>query len=706
MSSQVEVNAPGTEQATAKGVAATITVGPKDGFDGETKEQRQLNCLCINTIRTLSMDAVQKANSGHPGTPMALAPLAFTLWTRYLRHNPKNPHWPGRDRFILSNGHACMLLYSMLYLTGYDLSLDDIKQFRQWGSKTPGHPEYGLVPGAEATTGPLGQGVSNSVGMAIAQRWLAAQFNKDGHDVFDYRIYAFCGDGDLMEGVSNEAASVAGHLGLSNLTWFYDNNHITIEGSTSLAFSDDVALRFEGWHWNVLHVSDVNDLNMVDVTIQAAQRETSRPTLVIVDTHIGYGSPHRQDTKEAHGEALGEEEVRLTKIVYGWPPDAHFLVPDEVKAYIGKAVERGAEWESDWTSRYDAWAKEFPDLAKTVQQMLNQELPDDWDKDIPVFAADAKGLATRDSGAKVLNAVAKNVPWLLGGAADLDPSTKTKLVGETSFEKGNYAGRNFHFGIREHAMGSILNGIALSKLRPFGSTFFVFSDYMRPVLRLAAIMDQPVIWIYTHDSFCLGEDGPTHQPIEHLMAVRAIPRLLLIRPADANEVAEAWRYIMPLKTKPVALVLTRQAVPTFDRTKYASAAGLGKGAYIMADSGGTPDIILIGTGSEVQLCVGAYEKLTAGGVKARVVSMPCWELFQAQPDEYKRQVLPPEVRARVAVEAGTDLGWKEFVGNDGYVVARTDFGASAPYKDLLKHFGFTVDDVVAKAQDVMKKIKR
>jgi transketolase len=704
VSSQVEITAQEKERATAKGMAATIAVGAKDGFANETLEQRQLNRLCINTIRTLSMDAVQKANSGHPGTPMALAPLAFTLWTRSLRHNPKNPHWPGRDRFILSNGHACMLLYSMLYLTGYDLSLDDIKQFRQWGSKTPGHPEYGLVPGAEATTGPLGQGVSNSVGMAIAQRWLASQFNKDGHNPFDYRVYAFCGDGDLMEGVSNEAASIAGHLGLSNLIWFYDNNHITIEGSTSLAFSDDVALRFQGWHWNVLHISDVNDLDMVDVTIQAAQREPARPSLIVVDTHIGYGAPHRQDTKEAHGEALGVEEVRLTKIAYGWPPDAQFLVPDEVKTYMGKAVERGGQWEKDWDVRYDAWAKAFPDLAKTCQQMLKQELPVGWDKDIPSFPADAKGLATRDSGGKVLNAIAKNVPWLLGGAADLDPSTKTQLSGTTSFEKNSYGGRNFHFGIREHAMGSILNGMALSRLRPCGATFFVFSDYMRPVLRLAAMMDQPVIWIYTHDSFCLGEDGPTHQPIEHLMSLRAIPRLLLIRPADANEVVEAWRYIMPLRTVPVALVLTRQAVPTFDRTKYASAVGLAKGAYVMADSGGTPDIILMGTGSEVQLCVGAYEKLTADGVKARVVSMPCWRLFEEQPEEYKRQVFPPEVRARVAVEAGTDLGWKEYIGKDGYVIARTDFGASAPYNELLTHFGFTVDNLVAKARDVMKKI--
>ncbi len=637
---------------------------------------------------------------------MALAPLAFTLWDRYLRHNPRNPQWPGRDRFILSNGHACMLLYSMLYLTGYDLSLDDIKQFRQWGSKTPGHPEYGIVPGAEATTGPLGQGVANSVGMAIAQRWLASQYNKDGHDLFDYRIYAFCGDGDLMEGVSNEAASVAGHLGLSNLIWFYDNNHITIEGNTSLTFTDDVGTRFLGWHWNVQHVSDVNDIDAVDRAIQVAQQETQRPSLIIVDSHIGYGAPHRQDTKEAHGEPLGEDEVRLAKIDYGWPPDAHFLVPDEVKAYMGKAVERGAKWEKEWQARYDAWARQFPDLAKSCDLMLKRQLPDGWDKDIPAFPADAKGVATRESNGKVLNAVAKHVPWLLGGAADLYPSTKTLIDGAANFERDSYSGRNFHFGIREHTMGSIVNGMCLSKLRAYGATFFIFSDYMRPVLRLAAMMEQPAIFIYTHDSFCLGEDGPTHQPIEHLMSLRAIPRLLLFRPADANEVAETWRYIMPLKTEPVAMALTRQAVPTFDRSKYASASGVAKGAYVMADSGGTPDVILIGTGSEVQLCVAAYEKLTAEGVKARVVSMPCWRLFEEQPAEYKRQVFPPGVRARVAVEAGTDLGWSQYVGPYGGVVARTDFGASAPYKDLLKHFGFTLDDVLGKAKEVMQNVKK
>ncbi len=481
-----------------------------------TQEQQKLEQLCINTIRTLAMDAVQKANSGHPGTPMALAPLAFTLFDRYLRFNPRNPHWPGRDRFVLSNGHASMLLYATLYLTGYDLSLDDLKQFRQWKSKTPGHPEYGLTAGIETTTGPLGQGCGNSVGMAIAQRWLASRFGKD---LFDYRIYTVCGDGCLMEGVSNEAASLAGHLGLNNLIWFYDNNHITIEGSTSLAFSDDVATRFMGWNWNVLHVSDVNELETLDVAIQAAQREIARPTLVIVNSHIGWGSPHRQDTKEAHGEALGEDEVRLTKEVYGWPPDAHFLVPDEAREYMGKAVDRGAALEKDWNARYSAWAKEHPDLDKMWQHMQNGTLPEGWDKDIPTFPADAKGIATRKSDSQVLNAVAKNVPWLLGGSADLYPSTFTLISGEADFERGSYGGRNFHFGIREHAMGAVLNGMALSKLRPYGATFLIFSDYMRPPIRLSALMDIPVIFIYTHDSIGLGEDGPTHQPIEQLMSL-------------------------------------------------------------------------------------------------------------------------------------------------------------------------------------------
>ncbi len=652
------------------------------------------------------MDAVQKANSGHPGTPMGFAPAAFVLWDRFLRHNPRHPKWPGRDRFILSNGHACMLLYAMLHLTGYDMSIDDLKQFRQFESKTPGHPEYHHVPGLEVTTGPLGQGVSNSVGMAIAQRWLAAKFNQGDYKPFDYRIYAFCGDGDLEEGVSNEAASIAGHLGLSNLIWFYDSNHITIEGSTSLAFTDDVATRFNGWHWNVLHLSDVNDLDMLDVAIRAAQREPARPTIVIINSHIGWGSPHRQDTKEAHGEALGEDEVRLTKMAYGWPPDAHFLVPDEVREHMTNgAVERGAKWEQEWDANLKKWGDANPDLAKTWQLMSNHELPDGWDKDIPSFPADAKGIATRDSSAKVQNAIAAKVPWLLGGSADLYPSTKTLIKDGGDFEKGNYGGRNFHFGIREHAMGSIISGMALSDLRPYGATFFIFSDYMRPTIRLAAMMQLPVIYIYTHDSIGLGEDGPTHQSIEQLASFRAIPHMMTIRPADANEVAEAWRVLMPMKNQPVALVLTRQTVPTFDRSKYAPAKGLAQGAYVLADSGGTPDVILIGTGSEVQLCVGAYEQLTGEGVKARVVSMPSWELFARQSDDYKAKVFPREVRARVAVEAASSFGWSKYIGPDGDTVTRDDFGASAPYKDILKHYGFTVDNVVAKARAVIKKTK-
>ena len=695
--SQAEVSVQG---ATVESKKANTGLQPEK--QDQSAEEKKLEQLCINTIRTLSMDAVQKANSGHPGTPMALAPLAFVLWDRYLRFNPRNPHWAGRDRFILSNGHASMLLYSMLHLTGFDLSIDDLKGFRQWSSKTPGHPEYGLTPGVETTTGPLGQGVANSVGFAMAQRWLAARLDKN---VFDWRTYVFCGDGDLMEGVSNEAASVAGHLGLSNLIWFYDNNHITIEGSTSLAFSDDVATRFRGWHWNVLNISDVNDLDLVDLAIRAAQREVARPTLVIVDTHIGWGSPHRQDTKEAHGEALGEDEVKLTKKVFGWPEDAHFLVPDEVKQYMGKAVERGKQWESEWNDKYKAWSSKNADKAKMWQQMIDRELPQGWDKDIPTFPPDAKGMATRESNSKVLNAVAKNVPFLMGGAADLYPSTKTLIDGESNFEKNDYAARNFHFGIREHTMGSIVNGMALNGIRPYSATFLIFSDYMRPPIRLAALMDIPPIFIFTHDSIGLGEDGPTHQPIEQLMSLRAMPRLLVFRPADANEVAEMWRVVMPLKKQPVLMALSRQGLPTFDRTKYASAKGVAQGAYIMADSGGTPDVILMGTGSEVQLCVGAYEKLAAEGVKARVVSMPCWKLFEDQPADYKLKLLPPEVKARVAVEAGTTFGWKEYVGSEGIVVGHADFGASAPIKDLMKHFGFTVDDVVAKAKESMKKAK-
>jgi len=664
-----------------------------------------LDQLCINTIRTLSMDAVQKANSGHPGTPMALAPVAYTLWDRHLKHNPHNPHWPNRDRFVLSNGHASMLLYSLLHLTGYDLSLDELKNFRQWGSKTPGHPEYGLTPGVETTTGPLGQGVANSVGMAIAERWLATRFNRYGEQIVDYRIYAICGDGDLMEGVSQEAASLAGHLGLSNLLWIYDNNHITIEGNTALAFSDDVATRFMSYRWNVLRVGDANDVAMLDEAISNALREDSRPSLIIVDSHIAWGAPHKHDTSAAHGEPLGVEEIRLTKARYGWPVDSSFLVPEEVVRHMRLAVERGEQAEQEWEERFSVFEHDHSGLAAEWQQMQSGELPSGWDSQVPEFLADPKGMAGREASAKVENAVAPRVPWLIGGAADLAPSTKTLMNDERSFEAGNYGGRNFHFGIREHAMGAVLNGMALSKLRVFGSGFLIFTDYMRPPMRLAALMDLPVVYIFTHDSIGLGEDGPTHQPIEQLMSLRSVPRLVVIRPADANEVAEAWRVIMTTREEPIVLVLSRQALPTFDRKKYASAAGLRRGAYAMADCQGTPELILMGTGSEMQLCIAAYEKLSAEGVRCRVVSMPSWEIFEKQSAEYKDKLFPPEVRNRLAVEAGTSLGWKEYVGLEGRVIARRDFGASAPIKDLLSHFGFTVDHVLEEARELLEKGK-
>jgi transketolase len=663
----------------------------------------QLDQLCINTIRTLSMDAVQKANSGHPGTPMALAPVAYVLWDRFLRHNPANPHWANRDRFVLSNGHASMLLYSLLHLTGYDISLDELKRFRQWGSKTPGHPEYGLTPGVETTTGPLGQGVANSVGMAIAQRWLATHFNRNDQKIVDYRIYAICGDGDLMEGVSQEAGSIAGHLGLSNLLWIYDNNHITIEGNTALAFSDDVAARFMSYHWNVQRVGDANDLDLLTVAIHTALEETDRPSLIIVDSHIAWGAPNKHDTSAAHGEPLGEDEIRLTKARYHWPEDAHFLVPEEAQEHMRQSLERGKEWEAQWSELFASYKQDHAQLAQEFERMQEGELPPGWDSDLPKFPADAKGMAGREASNKVENAIAKKVPWLVGGSADLSPSTKTNLDKEQSFEAGNYSGRNLHFGIREHAMGAILNGMALSKLRAYGSTFLIFSDYMRPPIRLSALMDLPVIYIYTHDSIGLGEDGPTHQPIEQLMSLRAMPRVIVMRPADANEVTEAWRVIMELREEPVVLVLTRQALPTFDRTKYASAEGVRRGAYALADCQGTPELIMMATGSEVQLIVGAYEKLTTEGVRCRVVSMPSWEIFEKQPRDYKDTLLPPSVRKRLAVEAGTTLGWKEYVGLDGCVIARRDFGASAPIKDLLSHFGFTVDHVISEAKAMLGK---
>jgi transketolase len=665
--------------------------------------KQELELRCINTIRTLAMDAVQKANSGHPGTPMALAPVAFVLWDRHLRHNPANPGWPNRDRFVLSNGHASMLLYSLLYLTGYGLTLDELKNFRQWDSRTPGHPEYGVTPGVETTTGPLGQGVSNSVGMAIAERWLAAHFNTDSHKLVDYRVYAFCGDGDVMEGISQEAASIAGHLGLSNLLWIYDNNHITIEGHTALAFSDDVAARFLSYHWNVLRVGDANDTEALDTAIRNAKNEQERPSLVIVDSHIAWGAPNKHDTSAAHGEALGEEEVRLTKQAYGWPPDEHFLVPPEVLEYMRGAIGRGQELERKWNTSVAQLHQANPESAAEWDLLQRGELPPDWAADIPTFPPDAKGKATRESGAAVENAIAKRVCWFMGGSADLAPSTKTLIAGAGDFESNDYHGRNFHFGIREHAMGAILNGMALSKLKVFGSTFLIFSDYMRAAIRLSALMDLPVIYVFTHDSIALGEDGPTHQPIEQLMSLRMIPRMVVIRPADANEAAEAWRVAVQSKDRPVALVLTRQAVPTFDRAKYAGAEGLRNGAYVLADSPGVPEVILIGTGSEVQLCVQAHEGLTSEGIRSRVVSMPSWELFKQQSQEYQYNVLPPQVRARVAVETGTGLGWREYVGSGGVVIARYDFGASAPAKDVLTHLGFTAERVANEARSLVSR---
>ncbi|MDG3003660.1 transketolase [Paludisphaera mucosa] len=670
---------------------------------------------CIDTMRTLAMDAVQKANSGHPGTPMALAPVAYTLWQKHLRFDPTAPVWPNRDRFVLSCGHASMLLYSLLHLTEVQavdekyetlgkpsVSLDDIKNFRQFDSHTPGHPEYRLTSGVETTTGPLGQGVGNSVGMAIAERWLASRYNKPGFEkLIDFNVYAFCSDGDMMEGISHEAASIAGHLKLSNLCWVYDDNRITIEGSTELTYGDDVAERFMGYGWNVTRVGDANDLELLERAYQAFLHCDDRPTLIIVDSHIAWGSPNKQDTSGAHGEPLGEDEIRLTKKFYGWPEDAKFLVPDGVYEHFRKGVgARGKELREAWYAELDAYKAQHPELADELVRIQQRQLPEGWDEDIPTFPADAKGIASRESSGKVLNAVAKNLPWLIGGAADLAPSTKTLIKDAESFEPESYSGRNFHFGIREHAMGAILNGMATVKVRPYGAGFLIFSDYGRAPIRLAALMELPVIYVFTHDSIGVGEDGPTHQPVEQLPSLRAIPGLVVVRPCDANEVAEAWRTIIPFRHKPVALIMSRQALPTLDRTKYASASGVSKGAYILADAAdGKPDVILIGTGSEVSLCVGAYEKLTAEGVRARVVSMPSWELFDQQDQAYQDEVLPPDVDGRVSVEQASTFGWAKFVGRKGATIGMKSFGASAPLKDLLTQFGFTVDRVYEAAKE-------
>ena len=679
---------------------------------------QDLDQLAINTIRTLSIDAVQQAKSGHPGTPMALAPLVYALWNRVMRFDPKDPIWPNRDRFVLSNGHASMLLWSVLYLTrtqavnaDYEIlgkpsvSLEDIRHFRQLESKAPGHPEYHWVSGVEATTGPLGQGIATSVGMAIARKWLASRYNRPGFEIFDYNIYAICGDGCLMEGIGSEAASLAGHLGLDDLCWIYDNNHISIEGSTRITFTEDVAARFMGYHWNVLRVGDANDLERIEDALAVFRKTQGRPTLIILDSHIGYGSPHKIDTAAAHGEPLGEEEVRLAKRAYDWPEDAKFLVPDGVREHFDAGIgQRGADARGRWQTLFAAYRAQFSDLATEIDQMQRRELPAGWDRNLPSFASDPKGIAGRDASGQVLNVLAQNIPWFLGGSADLGPSNKTtlKFAGAGDFEAATPQGRNLHFGVREHAMAAIVNGLSLSKVRAFGATFFIFSDYARPAIRLSALMELPTIWVFTHDAMGDGEDGPTHQPVEQLISLRAIPGLVVLRPGDANEVVEAYRYILQLRHQPAVIALSRQPLPTFDRSKYASAAGLARGAYVMADSpGGPPEVILIGSGSEVSLVVQAHEAMAAQGIRSRVVSMPSWDIFEHQTREYRESVLPPAIKARVAVEQGSVLGWDRYVGAAGQVIGMKTFGASAPLKELQRKFGFEPERVVAAAKELL-----
>jgi len=683
---------------------------------------KQIEELTINTIRTLSIDAIQQANSGHPGTPMGMAPVLYCLWQRFLRFDPEDPIWPNRDRFVLSAGHASMLLYSMLYLTGvkavdpdYEIvgepsvSLDDIKTFRQLGSRCPGHPEYRWTSGVETTTGPLGQGVATSVGMAIANKWLAARYNRPGFDLFTADVYALCGDGCMMEGISNEAASLAGHLQLDNLCWIYDNNHVTIEGHTNITFRDDVASRFLSYGWNVERVGDANDLEMLERAFRTFKKTSERPSLIIVDSHIGYGSPHKEDSPAAHGEPLGAEEVKMTKRFYGWPEDAQFLVPEGVREHFAEGIgRRGRDLRIAWESDFQKYRRQFPTLADEIERMQKRELPDGWDKELPVFTADPKGLASRDASSQVLNAIAKRVPWVMGGSADLTPSTKTRLTfeGAGDFQAGSRDGRNLHFGIREHAMAAMLNGMSLVKVRPYGSGFFIFSDYARGGIRLSALMELPIIHIFTHDSIGVGEDGPTHQPIEQLANLRSIPGLLAIRPCDANEAVEAWKVIMNQRHTPVALILTRQALPTLDRAKYAAASGLARGAYILADApNGNPDVLLLASGSEVALCVQAYEQLAREGIRARVVSMPCWRLFEAEDQAYRDSILPPTVKARVSVEEGSTFGWERYVGENGESLGMHFFGASAPLKALLKKFGFTAEHVVDAAKTQLRHVR-
>ena len=683
----------------------------------------QLDQLSINCIRTLSIDAVQQAKSGHPGTPMALAPLVYTLWNRVMRFDPQDPIWPNRDRFVLSNGHASMLLWSLLHLTGtravnaeYErlgqpaVSLDDIRHFRQLGSKAPGHPEYHWVSGVEATTGPLGQGVATSVGMAIAEAWLANRYNRPNFEIFGYDIYAVCGDGCMMEGVASEAASLAGHLVLDNLCWIYDNNHITIEGSTSITFTEDIAARFLGYGWNVLRVGDANDIDRIEQALTIFRNTKGRPTFIILDSHIGYGSPHKQDTAAAHGEPLGEEEVRLTKRDYGWPEDAKFLVPDAVREHFAAGIgARGAQARGRWTELFTSYRAKYPELASEIDLMQRRELPAGWDSGLPVFPADPKGIAGRDASGKVLNVLAQNIPWLLGGSADLGTSNKTILTfeGAGDFEPGSPGGRNLHFGIREHAMAAAVNGLALSKLRAFGATFFIFSDYARPAIRLSALMELPTIFVFTHDAMGDGEDGPTHQPVEQLASFRAEPGLVVLRPGDANEVVEAYRYIVQLKHQPAVLALSRQPLPTLDRSKYAPASGVARGAYVLADPpGGKPEVILIASGSEVSLCVQAHEELLAEGIRSRVVSMPSWDIFEHQTQTYQDSVLPSDVTARIAVEQASTFGWERYVGRSGRVIGMKTFGASAPLKELQRKFGFEPERVTEIAKELLGKGKK
>jgi transketolase len=681
----------------------------------------KLDQLCINTIRTLSIDAVQQAKSGHPGTPMALAPLVYTLWNRVMRFDPQDPIWPNRDRFVLSNGHASMLLWSALHLTRtcavnaeYErlgepsVTLDDIRRFRQLDSKAPGHPEYHWVSGVETTTGPLGQGVATSVGMAIGEKWLASRFNKPDFEIFDYNIYAVCGDGCLMEGVASEAASLAGHLGLDNLCWVYDNNHITIEGDTRLAFTEDVATRFLAYGWNVLRIGDANDCVRIEQALDIFNKTKGRPTFIILDSHIGYGSPNKQDTAAAHGEPLGDEEVRLTKRSYDWPEEEKFLVPDGVYEHFAAGVgTRGASLRLEWTKQLDAYRVKYPELADEIELMQERRLPNEWDRNLPVFAPDGKGIAGRDASGKVLNVLAQNIPWFLGGSADLGPSNKTTLTfaGAGDFQADTPTGKNLHFGIREHAMAAIVNGLSLSKLRAFGATFFIFSDYARAAIRLATLMELPAIFVFTHDAMGDGEDGPTHQPVEHLISLRAIPGLITLRPGDANEVVEAYRYIVQLGHQPVVLVLSRQPLPTLDRSKYAPASGVAHGAYVLADApGGDPEVILIASGSELSIAVEAQEELLAAGIRSRVVSMPSWEIFEHQTKEYRDSVLPPNVKARVAVEQGSTLGWERYVGSTGEVIGMKTFGASAPLKELQRKFGFEPNQVATVAKKQLGKV--